>query len=83
MRRSFMSFSIDNPSPGEQSEKPVFFDLQEKVALLLEELHEAGASTVDQKAQFLALLVANHWTAEEYGHGLLLWLDVTELNYND
>ncbi|TXH11365.1 MAG: hypothetical protein E6R04_01945 [Spirochaetes bacterium] len=73
-----MSFSIDDPSPGEQSERPMFFDLQEKVALLLEELHEAGASTVDQKAQFLALLVANHWTAEEYGIGLLLWLNVTD-----
>lgn len=78
-----MSFSIDDPTPGAQDARPVFFVLQEKVVLLFEELHEAGASTVDQKAQFLALLVANHWTVEEYGHGLLLWLGVTEFNYND
>jgi hypothetical protein len=76
-----MSFSLDLQEGGEERPRPPFFDLQEQIMYLLEEMHENGASLEEKKAVFLATLAANHWTAEDYGKNLLIWLGVHEIEF--
>lgn len=73
-----MSFTLDLKD-GEEIPRPAFFDLQEKVAYLLEEMHENGASLEEKKAVLLGTLASNRWTSEEYGQGLLFWLGVNKI----
>lgn len=72
-----MSFTLDLKD-GEETPRPVFFDLQDKIALILEEMQDSGASSEDKKAILLATLASNRWTTTDYGVGLLLWLGVSE-----
>jgi hypothetical protein len=80
-----MSFPINFGKEEEEGQekgeipRPPFFDLQEKIVLLLEEMQEAGASCDEKKALFLATLVSHSWSVEEYGRGLLVWLGVVPL----
>jgi len=72
-----MSFTLDLKD-GEETPRPVFFELQDKISLILEEMQESGASLEEKKAILLATLASNHWSVEDYGTGLLFWLGVSE-----